>query len=271
MTENSPDAPPEPGRLEHFAANVAHDFNNLLTGILGNLELMQNRAARTQVTSFDGYLESARNAGSRAAMFAQRLLAFSGRAAQDPEPTPIDALLHDIIEPMRERGVNIAYAPGCGPAQVLCDPAQAELALHELLDNAADAVAETGEIRIATGISGAYAEIRITDTGNGMSPQVLGRAFEPFSPPGRTARARASACPSPTASRGRPAACWKSPASPAKAPWHGCGCRLYLNRADKAGWDGRIRTSEWRNQNPLPYHLATSQCAPPHRSERPGS
>jgi len=180
MTENSPDAPPEPGRLEHFAANVAHDFNNLLTGILGNLELMQNRAARTQVTSFDGYLESARNAGSRAAMFAQRLLAFSGRAAQDPEPTPIDALLHDIIEPMRERGVNIAYAPGCGPAQVLCDPAQAELALHELLDNAADAVAETGEIRIATGISGAYAEIRITDTGNGMSPQVLGRAFEPF-------------------------------------------------------------------------------------------
>jgi signal transduction histidine kinase len=180
MTNFSPDAPSPTERLEQFAANVAHDFNNLLTGILGNLELMQNRAARTKVTAFDSYLEGARNAGARAATFAQRLLAFSGRAAQDPVPVAIGALVQDVADSLRERAVNVTVESAGGPVMVLCDPGQAELTLHELLDNAADAVAQGGEIRIGYEIAGPRVRVTVRDTGAGMTPEVLARATGPF-------------------------------------------------------------------------------------------
>jgi signal transduction histidine kinase len=176
----SQDKPPEPDRLEAFAANIAHDFNNLLTGILGNLELMQNRAKRTQVTAFDGYLEGARHAGGRAATFAQRLLAFSGRAAQDFVPVAIDTLIHDLAEPLREHGMPITLNLAAGTAQLFCDPAQADLALHELLDNAVDATATSGGITLTTAAADGQITITIQDTGTGMTPEILARATEPF-------------------------------------------------------------------------------------------
>jgi signal transduction histidine kinase len=180
MTGMPPDPPPELERLEHFAASVAHDFNNLLTGVLGNLELMQNRAKRSQITTFDGYLEGARRAGGRAATFAQRLLAFSGQAAQDFKPVPIDALIHDLAEPLREHGMPLTLNLAATAAEVFCDPAQADLALHELLDNAADATRESGSVTLSTQTAAGNIIIAIHDTGAGMTPEILARASEPF-------------------------------------------------------------------------------------------
>jgi signal transduction histidine kinase len=180
MTEMPSDPQPELDKLEHFAANVAHDFNNLLTGILGNLELMQNRAKRTNVTAFDGYLEGARHSGGRAAAFAQRLLAFSGRAAQDCQPVAIDALISDLAEPLREHGMPITLDLAATSARLFCDPAQADLALHELLNNAADATQEGGHIILASQVADGKIVITIQDTGPGMPPEILERAIEPF-------------------------------------------------------------------------------------------
>ncbi len=181
MTEMSPDTSSETDRLEHFAANVAHDFNNLLTGILGNLELLQNRAERSGVTYFDGYLEGARNASSRAATFAQRLLVFSSRATrQDFVTVAIEPLIREIAESMHEHRSNLSVDLTAGPAKVLCDPEQAELALHELLNNAADATKASGAILLKTEISSGFVTILISDTGTGMTPEILARAREPF-------------------------------------------------------------------------------------------
>lgn len=80
-----------PGGLEPFAAQVAHDFNNLLTGVLGNLELLEMRAARNKIEGLESYLSGARNAGARAAGFAHRLLVYSGRTARPAEPVEVTA------------------------------------------------------------------------------------------------------------------------------------------------------------------------------------
>jgi signal transduction histidine kinase len=180
MIDPSPDAPHAREPLEQFAAHVAHDFNNLLTGILGNLELMQNRAKRNNITTFDSYLEGARHAGNRAAIFAQRLLAFSGRGGQDFAPVTINTLLTEIAESLspHERPIPLDLADG--NTAVSCDPTHAERAIHELLANAMDATSATGTITLATRLSPGTVTITIHDTGPGMPPDTLARAKEPF-------------------------------------------------------------------------------------------
>jgi signal transduction histidine kinase len=179
MTEPSPEPAAKLGKLEQFAVSVAHDLNNLLTGILGNLELMQNRATRTGVTQFNDYLESARSASSRAAALTQRLLVFSGHAAQDYNQIDINTLLNKIAEARCREGLNITFHPAA-PVSVFCDQSQAELALNELLDNAAEAIAVAGEISVEATRSGNTVTISVHDTGPGMPPDILARALDPF-------------------------------------------------------------------------------------------
>jgi signal transduction histidine kinase len=180
MIDPSPDAPPAIEPLEQFAANVAHDFNNLLTGMLGNLELMQNRAKRNNITTFDSYLEGARHAGNRAATFAQRLLAFSGRGGQDFAPVTMNNLLTEIVESMGPHAPPISVDLAAGNTQVSCDIAHAERAIHELLANAMDATNLTGHITLITRLSPGTVTIAIQDTGPGMPPDILARAKELF-------------------------------------------------------------------------------------------
>jgi len=166
--------------LERFAACVAHDFNNLLTGMLGNLELMQNRARRQGLTEFDAYLDGARSSGARAALFAQRLLAFSGRAGQAFNACPVDALAAVCVESLGAQGPDIALALAAPGASVMCDASQAELALNEVLSNAADACKESGSVTLRTALTPGFVILTISDTGAGMEDEVLARALEPF-------------------------------------------------------------------------------------------
>jgi signal transduction histidine kinase len=166
--------------LEQFAAQCAHDFNNLLTGILGNLELMQNRARRTGVTNFDSYMEGARHAAGRAADFTQRLLAFSGRAGGDPAAVSVNQLVLDIVELMREQSVAVLSALDPAAGDAWCDPAQLEFALLELLANAREAVAAGDTITLRTAAAAGQVAITVADTGAGMTPEVAARALEPF-------------------------------------------------------------------------------------------
>lgn len=173
-------APPEtpPGAEEsapavavaQFAARVAHDFNNLLTGILGNLELLQLRAARHNLPGLDGYLEGASSAGNRAVAFAARLMLYSGHPAAPPVAVAVDRVLAGF-------SAQAGCCLGAGDAAVLCDPAQLELAVAELLANAAAA----GGTAVITSTA-AEGEILITvrDCGHGMSAEVLAQAPAPF-------------------------------------------------------------------------------------------
>jgi len=172
------DPPAPPGATEAFAAHVAHDFNNLLTGILGNLELMQNRTRRSGHGEYDTYIEGARSAALRAAVLAQRLLVLSGRQAVDPVATDLTRLAGELAAPLRAQGHDIAVEM---PALTLrCDPNHAELALSELLENAIAATPQGGRITLDAAIEPRQIRLSVRDTGAGMPPETLARAVQPF-------------------------------------------------------------------------------------------
>jgi PAS domain S-box-containing protein len=180
-----------------LTSGLAHDFNNLLTGITGSLELLQVRASQGRVQDLDRYIGLAQGAAQRAASLVQRLLAFSRRQTLDPQPTDINALVRGMEEMMRRAigpGQELRIIEGEALGTTLVDPHQLESALLNLCINARDAMDEGGVVTICTGHqefdaaqarerdlpAGSYVTLTVSDTGAGMSPEVLRRAFDPF-------------------------------------------------------------------------------------------
>jgi two-component system cell cycle sensor histidine kinase/response regulator CckA len=176
-----------------LAGGVAHDFNNLLAVIINYAEFaagqLMDHPAR------DDILEIAA-AAERAAELTQQLLLFSRHEMVCPDVVSIndvvngmDNLLHRTI------GEDIAVQTRLASdlPNVMADRGQLEQVLLNLVINARDAMPGGGKVVIATrahhvaqGIratrvaAGSYARISVTDTGDGMSPEVAERAFEPF-------------------------------------------------------------------------------------------
>ena len=180
-----------------LTGGIAHDFNNLLAGISGSLELMQTRISQGRLKDVDRYMGAAQGAAKRAAALTHRLLAFSRRQTLDPKPTDVNRLVFGLEELIRRTvGPNVAIevvgAAGLWPA--LVDPPQLENALLNLCINARDAMPEGGRITIETANKwldpaaarthdmppGPYLSLCVTDTGTGMSPDVIAKAFDPF-------------------------------------------------------------------------------------------
>ena len=180
-----------------LTGGIAHDFNNLLTGISGSLELLQSRMAQGRLTDLDKYINAAQGASKRAAALTHRLLAFSRRQTLDPKPTNINALVAGMEEMIRRTvgpaiTIEVVGAAGLWPA--LVDPHQLENALLNLCINARDAMPDGGRITIETANKwldartgrerdlepGQYLSLCVTDTGTGMTPDVITRAFDPF-------------------------------------------------------------------------------------------
>jgi PAS domain S-box-containing protein len=180
-----------------LTGGLAHDFNNLLTGIIGSLELMQNRVEQGRVNDLQRFISGAQGAASRAAALTHRLLAFSRRQTLDPKPTQANRLIAGMAELIQRTvgpaiTVETRLSPDLWP--VLCDPNQLESALLNLCINARDAMPDGGRLTITTERSyvddrtapeldvapGDYIIVGVGDTGTGMAPNVLARAFDPF-------------------------------------------------------------------------------------------
>jgi len=168
-----------------------------LTGIIGSLELIQNRVTQGRMQDLDSYLAAGQGAARRAAALTHRLLAFSRRQTLDPKPVDANRLICDLVDLIRRTvgpqiTVDVVGAVGLWTTRV--DPNQLENALLNLCINARDAMPDVGRITIETvnrwidgrtslvrEISeGQYISICVSDTGCGMSPHVLARAFDPF-------------------------------------------------------------------------------------------
>jgi PAS domain S-box-containing protein len=179
-----------------LTGGLAHDFNNLLTGVCGSLELLELRLAQGRFMELDRYVQSAQGAAKRAAALTHRLLAFSRRQTLDPKPTDLGRLIagmDDLIR--RTMGPHIAVrVERAADLMVFADPNQLENALLNLCINARDAMPDGGELAIATCYEtlqgpparaleledGAYVALSVSDTGSGMTPEVIARAFDPF-------------------------------------------------------------------------------------------
>jgi CheY-like chemotaxis protein len=180
-----------------LTGGLAHDFNNLLTGITGSLELMAARLEQGKFTDLGRYLPIARGAAQRAAALTHRLLAFSRRQTLDPKPTDMNQLVGGMDELIRRTvgpmvTVEVIAAPRLWG--ILADPNQLENALLNLCLNARDAMPDGGRLIIETGNrimdeaearglelpAGDYVSLCVSDTGGGMTPDVVARAFDPF-------------------------------------------------------------------------------------------
>ena len=183
--------------IGHLTGGIAHDFNNMLTGISGSLELMDARLAQGRFNDFGRYIASAKGAAARAAALTHRLLAFARRQPLDPKAINANKLIASMEEMVRrtmgpDTHIETVLAIGLWPT--LCDPNQLENALLNLCINARDAMPKGGRITIETANSwlderaarqrdmqpGQYVAICVSDTGTGMTPDVLARAFDPF-------------------------------------------------------------------------------------------
>ena len=180
-----------------LTGGLAHDFNNLLTGILGSLELLQTRLSQGRLSEVDRYVIAAQTASRRAAALTHRLLAFSRQQTLDPKPTDVNRLVVGMEELVRRTvGPHIALevVTAGGLWTALIDAPQLESSLLNLCINARDAMPDGGRITIKTANKwlderaaherslppGQYLSICVTDTGTGMTPDVIGKAFDPF-------------------------------------------------------------------------------------------
>ena len=180
-----------------LTGGIAHDFNNLLTGIIGSLELLEMRLRQGRTSEIHRYVGAAQGASKRAAALTHRLLAFSRRQTLDPKPTDVNRLVMDMEELIRRTvgpQITLEVVTAVGLWSALIDASQLESALLNLCINARDAMPEGGRITIETANKwlddhaakerdlppGQYLSLCVTDTGSGMTPDVIARAFDPF-------------------------------------------------------------------------------------------
>jgi two-component system cell cycle sensor histidine kinase/response regulator CckA len=182
--------------IGQLMGGMAHDFNNLLGVMLGNLGLLEDGGP--QDPDFAEFIRDAKQAAQRGAELTRSLLAFARRQPLKPVRVDLNDLVKQIIALLRRTlGERIEIALELGPDifPVEVDPAQLESALVNLATNARDAMPRGGRLSIVTGnrhldsdyaalhadvVSGDYALLQVSDTGAGMSREILARVFEPF-------------------------------------------------------------------------------------------
>jgi two-component system cell cycle sensor histidine kinase/response regulator CckA len=181
--------------IGQLAGGIAHDFNNLLTAMKLHGELLLNDMEADSPYRTD-VLEM-QLAADRATLLTRQLLAFSRKQILKPEVISANAVIEGMAPMVRrligeDVTVNIVLDPAAG--NVMADPGQVEQVILNLAVNARDAMSRGGTFTIASGImildpsragiadlpAGSYVSLTASDTGCGMTAEVLTHIFEPF-------------------------------------------------------------------------------------------
>ncbi len=173
--------------LGSMASSLAHEFNNLMTIVLANLERLGTEADAGRRAR---QIERAGWGARRAARLTDQMLSFARRQFHDDHVVDINDTLANcdaILDQMAGTTIGVRLELAERPLLASIDASQLEMALLNLVRNAADAVAPGSEIAITTRPrrydgpnSGPALEIAVIDTGSGMTPEVAQRALEPF-------------------------------------------------------------------------------------------
>ena len=182
-----------------LSGGIAHDFNNLLMIVLGNLETAErNSRGLANSLNLQRALVNAKRGAQRAAALTSRLLAFSRRQALDPHPINLNNFLNGLQEFLQRtlgERIEVQTVGSAGLWSIEADANHLESAIINLGINARDAMPDGGKLtveavnvladegycRVNPELSpGQYVIVCVTDTGTGMTADVLNHAFEPF-------------------------------------------------------------------------------------------
>ena len=179
-----------------LTGGVAHDFNNLLQVVSGNLQLLGKDVAGNERA--EQRVANAMAGVSRGSKLASQLLAFGRRQALEPKVVNVTRFVQGMNDMLRRaigEGVEIETIVGGGLWNTFIDPAQIENALLNLAINARDAMNGQGKLTIELGNAhldddyartheevapGQYVMLAVSDTGCGMSAEIIEKVFEPF-------------------------------------------------------------------------------------------
>ena len=169
------------GRL---AGGIAHDFNNLLTAISGYSEFLIEGLVDERMRR---HADEIRKAAARAASLTGQLLAFSRRQVLQPRALDLNAVVSDMDMMLRRligEDVELVTLLDATVGPVQADPTQIEQVIVNLAVNARDAMPNGGSVTIETSEArtddGDFVELRMTDTGVGMSDLERQQLFDPF-------------------------------------------------------------------------------------------
>jgi len=183
--------------IGQLAGGIAHDFNNMLTAILGSAELMERHVKDDSAAM--KLLGNIQKAAGRSADLTGQLLAFSRKAEKNAVQTCINTTIHEVVallERTVDKKISLETRLVAKNACVVGDPALLQNALLNLGVNARDAMPEGGVVTYTTAnieldssycgssaftiIPGSYIEISVSDTGTGMTEEIIEHVFEPF-------------------------------------------------------------------------------------------
>jgi signal transduction histidine kinase/CheY-like chemotaxis protein len=180
-----------------LTGGVAHDFNNMLAIIVGSLDIAK-RHLHNDSAKAERFIANALEGAQRGAQLTSRLLAFSRQQPLDPRPLDANALVGEMSELLRRSlGESVALETRLTEDlwRTFADASQLVSAIINLCVNSRDAMPEGGTLLVETSNAefddgyvgqhgdaraGPYVCIAVTDTGGGMPPEVVARAFDPF-------------------------------------------------------------------------------------------
>ncbi len=178
-----------------LAGGIAHEFNNILGIIIPNAELAGDDVPDRSLAR--ECLDEIRMAALRASEVVQQILGFACKFLTEPEPVSLIPILKDCLRLLRASipaTVEISQDSSCEVDTVFADPTQMSQVIMNLCINAAQAMGEHGGVLKVTlkntefenhvgGLDakpGLYVELAVSDTGQGIPPEIIGRIFDPY-------------------------------------------------------------------------------------------